>query len=112
MLSRRNRGNVLFMVICIFFLLLTIVVTLFQVNSVSWTETMRTQTELQSRQLARFALLRELRGVDVHPPDLPVKLSDSYDHSLLQRHWAAPILTQRPAPLKTAETLQYDANHS
>lgn len=83
-LRRQRRGNLIFIVMAIMFVAVTLMMLLFQVSSSMLTEGMRTEMELEAHQVARFSLLRQLRGVSLTPDNgLSLSFSETADAHLL-----------------------------
>lgn len=92
MLLQRGRGNVLMIVLVLVFLATTLVLALFQVTSLNFLGSLRTEADLEARQLARFRTFQVLKGQSLQPDFRPaIRLQQEEDDHLLEPLAAASL---------------------
>ncbi len=91
----RRRGNIIVIALVVTFGLITLLLALFQVTSLTWSETMRTEAELETQQLVKFKLFQTFRNQTI--PDssrLGLKIDQQSDERNL-RSQTSSLLFQK-----------------
>lgn len=96
-MKTRRKGNIIAIALVVMFCVVTLLLALFQVTSMTWSETMRTEAELETQQLVKFKLFETLRSQT--SPDvsrLGIKIEVQSDERS-QRSQTSSLLFQKGA---------------